>query len=46
VKYHGATYEVGVDAVTGKVLENGAESPGTEAKETKAEKTESMTVKH
>jgi uncharacterized membrane protein YkoI len=30
---HGKTIEVGVDAVTGKVLENGAESPAKEAKE-------------
>lgn len=30
---HGKTIEVGVDAMTGKVLENGAESPATEAKE-------------
>jgi uncharacterized membrane protein YkoI len=33
VKSHGKTIEVGVDAVTGKVLENGAEGPGEEAKE-------------
>jgi uncharacterized membrane protein YkoI len=32
---HGKTIEVGVDAMTGKVLENGAESPGKEAKEAK-----------
>lgn len=30
---HGKTIEVGVDAKTGKVLENGAESPAKEAKE-------------
>ncbi len=33
VKSHGKTIEVGVDAMTGKVLENGAESPAKEAKE-------------
>jgi uncharacterized membrane protein YkoI len=33
VASHGKTIEVGVDAVTGKVLENGAESPTKEAKE-------------
>lgn len=33
VKSHGKTIEVGIDAVTGKVLENGAESPAKEAKE-------------
>jgi uncharacterized membrane protein YkoI len=27
IKSHGKTFEVGVDAVTGKVLENGAEGP-------------------
>ena len=31
---HGKTIEVGVDARTGKVLENGAESAAKEAKET------------
>lgn len=30
---HGKTIEVGIDALTGKVLENGAESPAKEAKE-------------
>ena len=30
---HGKTVEVGVDAKTGKVLENGAEPPAKEAKE-------------
>ena len=30
---HGKTIEVGVDAMTGKVLENGSESPAKEAKE-------------
>ena len=39
----GKTIEVGVDAKTGKVLENGAESTAKEAKE---EKAESMAVKH
>ncbi len=33
VASRGRTIEVGIDAVTGKVLENGAESPGKEAKE-------------
>ena len=33
VKSHGKTIEVGIDAMTGKVLENGAESPVKEAKE-------------
>lgn len=32
------TYEVGVDAMTGKVLENGAETAGKEAAEAKADK--------
>jgi uncharacterized membrane protein YkoI len=36
----GATYEVGVDAVTGKVLENAAESAAKEAQEVKTEKAE------
>ena len=30
---HGKTIEVGIDAMTGAVLENGAESKGKEAKE-------------
>jgi uncharacterized membrane protein YkoI len=38
VKSHGATYEVGVDAVTGKVLENAVESAAKEAQEAKTEK--------
>ena len=33
IKSGGKTIEVGVDAKTGKVLENGAESPAKEAKE-------------
>ena len=33
VVHHGKTIEVGVDAVTGQVLENGAESATSEAKE-------------
>jgi uncharacterized membrane protein YkoI len=33
VKSHGKEFEVGVDAVTGKVLENGSESLVKEAKE-------------
>jgi hypothetical protein len=40
VKSHGKTIEVGIDAVTGKVLENGAESPAKEAKEAVQERTE------
>jgi hypothetical protein len=43
---HGTTYEVGVDAVTGKVLENGAESAAKEAAESKTEKTEKAAPKH
>lgn len=35
---HGKTIEVGVDAVTGRVLENGAESAATEANEAVREK--------
>lgn len=38
VKSHATTYEVGVDAVTGKVLENGGESAAKEAHEAKTEK--------
>ena len=33
VKSHGKEFEVGVDAVTGKVLENGSESLAKEAQE-------------
>ena len=44
VASRGKTIEVGVDAMTGKVLENGAESAGKEAKEEKAEKP--TTTKH
>lgn len=33
VASRGRTVEVGIDAVTGKVLENGAESPAKEARE-------------
>lgn len=40
VKSHGKTIEVGIDAMTGKVLENGAESPGKEAKEAAQERAE------
>jgi uncharacterized membrane protein YkoI len=46
VKSKGVTYEVGVDAVTGKVLENGAESAAKEAREAKTEKAEKMAAKH
>jgi uncharacterized membrane protein YkoI len=38
IKAGKATYEVGVDAVTGKVLENGSEAAGQEAAEAKADK--------
>ena len=38
VASHGKTIEVGVDAVTGRVLENGAESPGKESAEAAQEK--------
>jgi uncharacterized membrane protein YkoI len=38
IKAAKATYEVGVDAVTGKVLENGSETAGQEAAEAKADK--------
>ena len=38
VASHGKTIEVGVDAVTGKVLENGAESPVKEAREALTER--------
>ena len=34
---HGKTIEVGIDAMTGAVLENGAESKAKEAKETAME---------
>ena len=37
IKSAGKTYEVGVDAKTGKVLENGHESAGAEAAEAAAE---------
>jgi uncharacterized membrane protein YkoI len=40
VKSHGKTIEVGIDAITGKVLENGAETPGKEAKEVVQERAE------
>ena len=40
VKSHGRTIEVGVDAMTGKILENGAESAGKEAKEAVTEAAE------
>ena len=33
LRSQGKTIEVGIDAQTGKVLENGAETPGKEAKE-------------
>jgi len=33
VRSHGKTFEVGVDAQSGRVLENGSESPAKEAKE-------------
>ena len=37
---HGKTIEVGVDAVSGTVLENGSESPAKEAREAVQEKAE------
>lgn len=40
VKSAGKTYEVGVDAVTGRVLENGGESAAKEAAEAKSEGSE------
>ena len=46
VKSHMKTYEVGVDAMNGKVLENGAESAMKEAGEAKAEKAEKAAAKH
>lgn len=39
VRSHGKTIEVGIDAMTGKVLENGAESAAKEASEARQEKT-------
>lgn len=42
---HGKTIEVGIDAMTGTVLENGAESPAKEARETRAE-SHGNAVKH
>jgi uncharacterized membrane protein YkoI len=38
IKAGKATYEVGVDAVTGKVLENGGETAAKEAAEAKTDK--------
>ena len=38
VASQGKTIEVGVDAMTGRVLENGAESPGKESAEAAQEK--------
>lgn len=46
VKSGAKTYEVGVDALTGKVLENGAESAANEAKEAKMEAMEKSPAKH
>ncbi len=40
IKSHGRTIEVGIDAMNGKVLENGAESPVKEAKEAVQERAE------
>jgi uncharacterized membrane protein YkoI len=37
VKSQGATYEVGVDALTGRVIENGCETPAQEAQEALAD---------
>lgn len=38
IRSHGKTIEVGIDAMTGAVLENGSESPAKEAKESAAER--------
>ena len=38
VKSGGKTFEVGIDAKSGKVLENGGESPAVEAREAAAER--------
>jgi uncharacterized membrane protein YkoI len=38
VASHGKTIEVGIDAVTGKVLENGTESAASEAQEAASQK--------
>ena len=46
VKSHARTFEVGVDAMSGKVLENARETPAREAAEAKAEKGEKMGAKH
>jgi hypothetical protein len=40
IRSHGKTIEVGVDAMTGKVLENAAESPAKEGKEAVQERAE------
>ena len=37
IKSHGRTYEVGVDAASGKVLENGGEAAAKEAAEVRTE---------
>lgn len=37
VKAAGGTFEVGVDAATGRILENGSESAASEADETRTE---------
>lgn len=39
VKSQGATYEVGVDALTGRVIENAAETAAQEAQEALADRT-------
>jgi len=46
VKVGAKTYEVGVDAVTGKVLENGHESAAKEAREVKTERAEKRVAPH
>lgn len=46
VKARGVTYEVGVDAVTGRILESGTETPRKEALEAKTEKAEKAAAKH
>ena len=43
VRSHAATFEVGVDAMTGKVLENGVETAAMEKAEVKTERHEKET---
>lgn len=46
IRTRAATFEVGVDAKTGKVLENDRESASKEAGEVKVEKAEQARLKH